>query len=177
MLVNTRTTTEISRPTGEPENAFTKKRRTAGKNPRIGMDWSTSRTGSMTAPARGFVAAVVPYTIPNVSARRYAANIRAREKRARTPTSPALAAWGGNRRMTATATRSTAPATVHRRRREGPIQPGKGRGLLTGYRRAEDGRNRHVVVRTWRNGGRRRDLDEVEGCLSAGGGGFRHDGA
>src|SRR2546426_11255636 len=80
MLVNTRTTTEISRPKADPLNVFTKKKRTAGKNARIGTDWRTSRSGSITVAAFRFVAAVVPYAIANTSAIRYAAIIRVREK-------------------------------------------------------------------------------------------------
>jgi len=60
MLVKMRKTIASSRPMGLPWNVFTKNTRAAGKNPRIGTDWRTSRTGSMIAAARLFRAAVVP---------------------------------------------------------------------------------------------------------------------
>src|SRR3970282_1085544 len=58
--VKIRKTTATSRPTGLPWNVETKNTRAAGKNPRIGMLWRTSRSGSITTAARLFVAAVVP---------------------------------------------------------------------------------------------------------------------
>src|SRR5437763_10215297 len=60
MLVKIRNTTANSIPMGWPRNVATKKIKAAGKNPRIGMDWSTSRSGSNAADARLFVAAVWP---------------------------------------------------------------------------------------------------------------------
>src|SRR2546426_507834 len=48
MLVKIRNTAAVSIPTGSPSGPLTKKSRTNGKKPRIGMDWRMSMTGSMT---------------------------------------------------------------------------------------------------------------------------------
>ena len=60
MLVKIRKTTASSIPIGCPWNVATKNTSAAGKNPRMGMDWRTSSTGSRTTAALLFVAAVWP---------------------------------------------------------------------------------------------------------------------
>src|SRR6266545_2126128 len=81
--VKIRNTTASSSPTGCPWKVVTKKIRAAGKKPKIGTLWRTSRRGSMTTAAFRFVAIVVPYAIAKTRDRRYAANILATEYSAR----------------------------------------------------------------------------------------------
>src|SRR6266705_1569182 len=77
MLGKIRNTTANSMPIGFPWNVATKKSKAAGKKTKIGIDWRTSRRGSMTMEAFLFVAAVCPKTIAKTRESKYATTIRA----------------------------------------------------------------------------------------------------
>src|SRR6266571_3712457 len=151
MFLKMRKTTANSMPIGFPWNVATKNSRAAGKKTRMGIDWRTSRSGSMTIAAFLFVAAVCPKTIAKTRERRYATTIRAVEKAPRRGSWIASSADDGFRRAAAAPARITAPAKSRSHRRAPRIAARKGWGVYTGCRARSDtgqepGENRFLRV-------------------------------